>query len=438
MRSVKALAALVISLPLALGLPGTAQAFIGIDELFSNADGSVQFIVLNTVESGRIAGTVLATSGPPGTGAEFTIPSDFADDAVNRSFLVATRGFADLMLVKPDFIVPNGFLPLRAGRLSIDRSDVVYDHLPTDGFNALWSDPDADRTLVARAWAANFAGDSAWVVLPSPAPNRSGLWWSAPAGSEPGWGVVVDHQGDVVVAAWATYAADGSPTWFVMPRGALYVPSVMDDIAPNTTWQGTLYRTTGPSFTGTPRRFSATPVGAGGFHFPRLSENGVGTLYWSVGAGAISKAITRQVFGDPPPECLTGGEPPTLPNYQGLWWNSSQPGWALYIADQGALFAVWLTYDILGNPTWFSVQAITTTPFPDDTRKAFAGTIYRATGPSFTTPFDASKVTTTAVGTATLTFTSRTQGTFAFTLDDIAVTTPIEREVFADAPTFCD
>src|SRR6185436_19047761 len=45
--------------------------------------------------------------------------------------------------------------------------------------------------------------------------NYQDMWWRSPAGSEPGWGVNIAHQGDVLFATWFTYAADGRGLWLV-------------------------------------------------------------------------------------------------------------------------------------------------------------------------------------------------------------------------------
>jgi hypothetical protein len=45
------------------------------------------------------------------------------------------------------------------------------------------------------------------------APSYAGFWIKP---AESGWGLHVQQQGDNIFAAWYTYAADGSPTWFTM------------------------------------------------------------------------------------------------------------------------------------------------------------------------------------------------------------------------------
>ena len=119
------------------------------------------------------------------------------------------------------------------------------------------------------------------------------LWWRSPAGSESGWGVNITHQGDIVFATWFTYGADGRGMWLVMPNGAKTAAG---------TYSGALYRTTGPAFNATPwtGTVGVTQVGAGTFTF---SDANNGTFAYTVDGIVQSKAITRQVYSNPPTVC---------------------------------------------------------------------------------------------------------------------------------------
>src|ERR1700674_3275253 len=76
-------------------------------ELYSSADGSVQFIMLFTAVPVRAGETLVASNGS----AEhvFVIPSSFPG-STSPITLIGTQSFADLKLVAPDFVVPDGFL----------------------------------------------------------------------------------------------------------------------------------------------------------------------------------------------------------------------------------------------------------------------------------------------------------------------------------------
>ncbi|MBI5910227.1 MAG: hypothetical protein HY848_09780 [Betaproteobacteria bacterium] len=112
-----------------------------LNELYSNADGSIQFIelVVGNVngESFWQGQTISATQGS--TTHTYTFPNDLGSAATaNRSVLVATQGFANLGLVAPDFIVPAQFLFTNGGTVNFAGvSSVTYASLPTDGSRSL-------------------------------------------------------------------------------------------------------------------------------------------------------------------------------------------------------------------------------------------------------------------------------------------------------------
>ena len=109
------------------------------------------------------------------------------------------------------------------------------------------------------------------------------------------------------------------------------------------------------------------------------------------------------------------GAPASGPvNYQGLWWASpagSESGWGINFAHQGdVIFATWFTYDTAGKAWWLTMTANKTSD------GVYSGTLVRTNG----TPFSAfvPPATATAVGTATVTFSSGTTGTFAYQVND--------------------
>src|SRR3954465_9907928 len=88
-------------------------------------------------------------------------------------------------------------------------------------------------------------------------------------------------------------------------------------------------------------------------------------------------------------------------NYSDMWWNPSESGWGVTIADHETnLFAVWYAYDTDGSPIWFTGPG---GPF-NANHTYFVGGVYRTTGPAFTGPFDPNAVTRTKVGTASFDF----------------------------------
>jgi hypothetical protein len=151
-------------------------------EIYSTADGSVQFIVFvsngSTAELPVLAGQTLI-AGDDNTEHSFTFANNvthyFSDSGLDTgacdggfmsdgcwSFvLVATQRFAELNLVKPDFVVPNGFLFLSNGSVRLGSSTSRYDALPAGG-NARWW----NAGVVLDAEAINNAGDSYRFIMP--------------------------------------------------------------------------------------------------------------------------------------------------------------------------------------------------------------------------------------------------------------------------------
>lgn len=270
------------------------------------------------------------------------------------------------------------------------------------------------------------------VPAPPPAPpaNYQGLWWNAPAASESGWGINLAHQGDTIFATWFTYDATGNAWWLAMTAHK----------TSNNTYSGTLYETRGPTFDAVPFNptlVTATAVGTGTLMFTSANA---GTFAYSVYSTSQTKPITRQSFG-PLPTCTFGAQPnlTLATNYQDLWWAvpaGSESGWGINFTHQGdTIFATWFTYDDYG-PLWLVMTAPKTGP------GTYSGTLYLTTGPPFSAvPFDPTKVESTPVGTATLTFTNGNAATFSFTVNrasgPVVRTKQLTRQVFVSPGTTC-
>lgn len=119
-------------------------------------------------------------------------------------------------------------------------------------------------------------------------------------------------------------------------------------------------------------------------------------------------------------------------NYSDMWWNPSESGWGVTIADhETQLVAVWYTYDTDGSPVWFTVPGGT---FNAD-RTFFSGDLYRATGPSFAGAFDPAAVVRTKVGTASFEFAPGGESAnFTWTVGSDTRSRQIQRLPFGSAP----
>ena len=264
-------------------------------------------------------------------------------------------------------------------------------------------------------------------VLPMPALriNVQGLWWRGP--EESGWGLNIAQQGDVLFATWFTYDEQGQPQWLVMSEGRR-----IEDNG----FSGTLYRTRGPAFSAAAFDPSQVTREAVGTATLRFTDSGNGTFTYDVGGRSATKAITKQVFSSPQPQCVQGGSSTANPNFQDLWWapEGREAGWGLNIAHQGdTLFITWFTYAADGRGTWLVGSKVERTG-----NNSYAGTLFRTVGPPLgAEPWSASRVAVAAAGEARLSFTDANNGTFSYTLDGVTQSKTVTRQVYATPKTVC-
>jgi hypothetical protein len=420
--------------------PGAMADFhtFRIQQIYSNADGSVQFVVLREIKDSdgenKFAGHNL-TATFNGQPAYYDFPSDLPNaQTAGKYVLIGTQSLAALGVITPDYVMPDHFVPLADAIVNFAGVDALYyPALPTDGVNAI----DRDGNIVPNV-AKNFAGQSAAitvpVIVPTPVANYEGLWWNSPPGSESGWGINFAHQGDVIFATWFTYDTNGKPVWLAVSANRT-APGV---------YAGDLFTTSGPAFSAVPFDSNAvveTTVGTAKFTFADSRNASFAyTVNDPLGAGVSTqvKSITRQEFASPLPDCtwnaLAGLA--TAHNYQDLWWKSpagSEAGWGINFTHQGdTIFATWFTYDASGKPRWLAVSANRTAP------GVYSGDLFTTTGPPLSAvPFNPGAVVETTVGTATLTFADGNSATFAYSVNGVSQTKPITRQVFTAPGTLC-
>jgi hypothetical protein len=439
-KLVRRIGAMVVLLVISGGAQATFHLW-RITQLYSNADGTVQFIELLSLASGQqfLAGHTLKSSqGGVTRTYNFTtnLPGETADMSdggyygmmgmtTYKSIVIGTQGFAALGVVTPDYVVPNGFLFTANGTVNWGEGADTFSYaaLPTDGRMALMR---GGSTAVNSP--VNFNGEMGTVVLADAAPNFQALWRHAPANTESGWGINITHQGDILFATWFTYDADGSGMWLVMSSGAKTAAN---------TYSGALYRATGPAFTAATFDSNAvvlTQVGNATFAF---TDANTGTFSYTVNGVSQVKALTREIFGTSVPVCSAGGTQGANLNVQDLWWKSpagSERGWGVNITHQGdILFVTWFTYAADGKGLWLVMSNGNKTGV-----NTYSGTLYTARGPAFSAvPFDSTAVALTAVGTGTLTFTDSNNGVFAYTVNGVTQSKPITRNVFSSPVTVC-
>ena len=395
-------------------------------DIYSTADGSVQFIVLRFGPSPILAGQKLIVSDGK-TEHSFTFPSNVVNEsgecdvgivglfcAPYAYVLLATQGFVDLNVVKPDFVVPNGFLFVPSGTVRLGDSEYGY--------------------LLPQAYGEAEAENNASEYY-SFDTNFSGLWWADPAGSESGWGINFAHQGNTIFATWFTYDSEGKPWWLTMTANRTFA---RQRAYREWVYTGTLYSPNGSPFSAFVPPAALTPAGSGTL---RLGDT-TGLFTYAMNDGTTqTKAITLQTFG-PVPTCVWGMQPDLTKatNFQGLWWAApaeSEPGWGVNLTQQGTtIFATWFTYKANHDSLWLSVTARQTAP------NTFSGALDRTTGPAFDSAHFG-QVQHHPAGTATFTFTDGNTGTFAYDVDlgdgvnRASQAKAITRQVFHPPGTVC-
>jgi hypothetical protein len=239
LRDISKLAA---TIAFGLSLPGAAHADFYIFELYSHAEGSVQFIMLFWGDPVRAGQTLVASNGT--LEHSFVIPSS-SPGFTPPITLVGTQSFADLKLVAPDFVVPDGFFFRTNGSVRFGPVDASYSTLPSDDVTALWGgydDDDGYYQFTGLAVATNspgahltfgpgVAGINALIEYHSSALDDyflTALPYEIEAlDSEtiPGW----QRTGYSVVAWTSPFATGQAPPADLTPVCRLYIPPIDGD-----------------------------------------------------------------------------------------------------------------------------------------------------------------------------------------------------------------
>ncbi len=409
---------------LAAGAASAAFHLWTMTEIYSNADGSVQFLELLVNANGEhlIGGHALVSSRVGGDTRTYIFPRNTPPDTQRKSLLIATEGFAALGVVQPDYVVPNGFFAPGGGIIDFASVD-IWQYPPLVNSDAR----SVDRNGVfSTNTPTNFAGETGTLTAgAAPALNFQSLWWHDPPLSESGWGLNIAHQGDILFVTWFTYDTDGSQMWLVMSNASKTATN---------RYEGPIFRTTGPAFnvaTWNPAQVTSPQVGTGVLAFTAADR---GTFSYVIGGVSQSKAIVRQVYSSPVSTCAANGAVGAAANYQDLWWGGlAESGWGINITHQGdILFATWFTYDTTGRGMWIVMSA-----GRRNAAGAYTGELFRTTGTSFSQAWNPNALTVPQVGTGTFTFTDRANGRFDYTVNGITQSKAITRQVYSAPATVC-
>lgn len=140
-----------------------------ISEIFSSADGSIQFVELSTnaADQGDLSGQSIVASTAAGSQKVFTFPANLAGSTVEKRVLLATPAFTALTGLAPDYVLAAGFVATGGGTVNFAGvASVTYQpgQLPLNGVQSL-----SGSLLAATASPTNFSGLAATLVAPVPA-----------------------------------------------------------------------------------------------------------------------------------------------------------------------------------------------------------------------------------------------------------------------------
>lgn len=119
-------------------------------------------------------------------------------------------------------------------------------------------------------------------------------------------------------------------------------------------------------------------------------------------------------------------------NYSDIWWSASENGWGLALNHQdntiaGALYS----YDTDGQPLFLILNGASLQP-----NGTYVGNLLRYSGPAFNaSPWLPSQVSSTQVGTMTLSFPNRESLNLSYTVNGAQVSKGLTRQTFAPPPT---
>lgn len=115
-----------------------------LNEIYSNSDGSVQYIELTTASGGQhvLAGHSLVSQDSVSGATTFIFSQNLpGSDTANRSFLLATERFQSLTGMEADYTIPASFISTTSGSLNFgegtDTLQYTLGTLPLNGIQAM-------------------------------------------------------------------------------------------------------------------------------------------------------------------------------------------------------------------------------------------------------------------------------------------------------------
>ncbi|HLA33942.1 MAG TPA: hypothetical protein VJ001_03640 [Rhodocyclaceae bacterium] len=313
-----------------------------IDEIYSNASGTVQYIVLRSEVGDQqfLSGHEMVAS-QAGTTHRFGFAKNLPGDTANRKFLIATQGFAALGIVAPDYVVPDGFLFLPGGSIDFAGVDRVnYSAFPSDETRAL----NRNNTIVI-AKPANFAGASAAMPKAQSGPTIACIagWNLVGNGVEASIAIAsAFNDSGKVLTIWK-WLPSGTAPGVTYPTWAFYTPLESDGGKAYAASKGYQFLTSieaGEGFwVNAKTAFSAPLPSAAAISSSSFKPTG--------GAHALPRSWSLIATGDAPTpvqfDAALGGASttPSGGNLATLWaWDAARASWYFWapeLANQGGL-----------------------------------------------------------------------------------------------------
>ena len=139
-----------------------------INEIFSDADGTVQFIELTTTADGQddLSNHSLVSIDSNQNRKTLNFSTNLSGSTSNRSVLIATEAFTTLTGLPADYIIESNFIPITGGSLDFAEGSSLFDFtqpmLPLNGEQSI--DANAQPQT---ATPTNFSGLSAMLAVDS-------------------------------------------------------------------------------------------------------------------------------------------------------------------------------------------------------------------------------------------------------------------------------
>jgi hypothetical protein len=205
---------------------------------------SMSFAIALLLASAIAAAQVTIAPAAPTPLDTITIAKPFGNEDRAKTLVTMSGNHVTVTLKSLDVFFPEpppGTLVVPVGRL------------PAGTYQVDVVSGDASPATLLASFTVKVAPRAAG----QPVDDYTDMWWNP---SESGWGIdIAQHADGQLFATWFAYAADGSPTWYVVPgghwTGGFY-------------FQGDIYRTTGVNMAVfTPDAVTRTKVGTASFLF---------------------------------------------------------------------------------------------------------------------------------------------------------------------------